>query len=122
MQGQSNLQILALHTTSDTLQISIGTPTQSRTITAQVGRELGTYLHHYLDQAVADNWHTLLAVAVHTGPGSQTGKRIGLAVAQTIASQLGIPVYQIDRAETSQVLLTAAWLQNCSTSLVPTKV
>lgn len=35
-------------------------------------------------------------IAVHTGPGSYTGLRVGASVAQTLAYALHIPVNQVD--------------------------
>ena len=94
------LLILALHTTSPKLQIVLGNPVDYRLGEWLLGRELGKYLHTYLSEIMADTpWHSLGAIAVHSGAGSQTGMRIGLTVAITLAQQLGIPMYAIAEAD-----------------------
>ncbi len=94
------LLILGLHTTSPKLQIVLGNPVDYRLGEWLLGRELGQYLHIHLLEIMADTpWQRLGALAVHTGAGSQTGMRIGLTVAITLAQQLDIPLYAIAEAD-----------------------
>lgn len=58
-------------------------------------RELAEKLLGYLEQKVADKgktWHDLSGLGVMKGPGSFTGLRIGIAVLNTLADSLRIPI------------------------------
>lgn len=57
----------------------------------QADRQLARGLLAYLRDNVGD-FHNLTGVGVMKGPGSFTGLRIGLTVANTIADDLGIPI------------------------------
>lgn len=87
----------------------LGNTTNHRQGEWQLGRELGKYLHIYLQEIMADTaWHSLDAIAVHTGTGSQTGMRIGFTVGITLAQQLGIPIYTVAPADHVLQLMTVA--------------
>lgn len=58
-------------------------------------RELAEKLLGYLEQKLADKgktWHDLSGLGVMKGPGSFTGLRIGIAVLNTLADSLRIPI------------------------------
>ena len=55
------------------------------------GRELASSLHAHIIGAVSDI-RNISAIVVHSGPGSFTGLRIGITVANTLADSLGIPI------------------------------
>lgn len=61
----------------------------------QADRTLARNLLRYLTDALAESGHTLHDVAgigVMVGPGSFTGLRIGMAVCNTLADGLGVPI------------------------------
>jgi len=58
--------------------------------------ELSGKLLIEIDQLVKKNDFQVQSVAVFPGPGSYTGLRIGLTVANFFAWSLGIPIYQSD--------------------------
>lgn len=61
----------------------------------QADRTLAKNLLRYLTEALAESGrslHDLSGIGVMTGPGSFTGLRIGMAVCNTLADGLGIPI------------------------------
>lgn len=64
-------------------------------ISWEAHRELSATIHkkiHELLQKQSKDWHDLGAVVCYKGPGSFTGLRIGISVANTLSSNLQIPV------------------------------
>jgi tRNA threonylcarbamoyladenosine biosynthesis protein TsaB len=58
-------------------------------------RELSVTIHKVIQELLdqtGNNWHSIEAVAVYKGPGSFTGLRIGITVADTVAYSLGVPI------------------------------
>jgi tRNA A37 threonylcarbamoyladenosine modification protein TsaB len=90
----------------------LGSATDQRQGEWHLGRELGRYLHtHLLEIMAGTPWHSLDAIAVHTGAGNHTGMRIGLTVGITLAQQLGIPIYAVAEAEHALQLMAVAEAQ-----------
>jgi tRNA threonylcarbamoyl adenosine modification protein YeaZ len=61
----------------------------------QADRTLAKNLLRYLTDALTESGHTLhdvTGIGVMAGPGSFTGLRIGMAVSNTLADGLGIPI------------------------------
>lgn len=59
------------------------------------GRELARGLLKYLFDLLAENnkkWSNISAIGVFRGPGSFTGLRIGMTVANTLADGLNVPI------------------------------
>lgn len=60
------------------------------------GRELAEKLLGFIHEKLQENhadWRDLTEITVMSGPGSFTGLRIGAAVANTLAHELKIPLY-----------------------------
>ncbi len=58
-------------------------------------RELAETLHSKIRDLLKSHdkdWHDIKAVVCYKGPGSFTGLRIGLSVANTLADDLGVPI------------------------------
>jgi tRNA threonylcarbamoyladenosine biosynthesis protein TsaB len=63
--------------------------------TWQAHRELAETLHQKIDKLLKNqhkSWHDIEGVAVYQGPGSFTGLRIGLSVANALADSLNVPI------------------------------
>lgn len=92
---------LALHTTSPQLGLAFSDFAQpSRSQTWDLGRDLSTHLHYYLNEFIQPcSWSDLDFMAVAKGPGSFTGTRIGVVAARTLAQQLNIPLFAISTLE-----------------------
>lgn len=61
----------------------------------QSGRELAKGLHGWLRERLAEHgktWESIEGIGVLRGPGSFTGLRISLTVANTLASGLSVPI------------------------------
>ena len=60
------------------------------------GHQLAEGLLAFISDKLADNgatWQDLTSITLMSGPGSFTGLRIGAAVANTLAHDLNIPIY-----------------------------
>jgi len=60
------------------------------------GKELSEKLLEKIDQLVTKNKTKIDAIAIYPGPGSYTGLRIGIAVANFLAWSLGVPIFEAD--------------------------
>ncbi len=95
--------ILALHTTTETLELAIATIgsndqalQQLKHRTWLLGRDLSSQVHACLtDFMQGYAWSDLSFIAIASGVGSFTGTRIGIVIARTLGEQLNIPVYAI---------------------------
>ncbi|MCP2728939.1 tRNA (adenosine(37)-N6)-threonylcarbamoyltransferase complex dimerization subunit type 1 TsaB [Limnofasciculus baicalensis] len=88
---------LAIHTSSSELGLAISNFSDNTRHQAwELGQELSTHLHQYLQEFIQpQTWSELAFIAVAKGPGSFTGTRIGIVTARTIAQQLNIPLFAI---------------------------
>ena len=60
------------------------------------GRDLAEKLHQYLADRLKEHgktWQDITEITFMSGPGSFTGLRIGASVANTLAHELNIPLY-----------------------------
>lgn len=61
----------------------------------QAHRELSSTLHSRLKKllkSIGKDWHDIEGIVAYQGPGSFTGLRIGLSVANALAASLNIPI------------------------------
>lgn len=89
--------ILTLQTDSPTAYITLldDEGSQVRQDVWQADRTLADNLHRHIDellQAAGSGWEELTGILIYRGPGSFTGLRIGITVANALAYGLGIPV------------------------------
>lgn len=89
--------ILALRTDSMTAFLAILSPAGDviKTNEWEAGRKLSVQLPFSIDQILSDSHSTysdISGVVVYEGPGSFTGLRIGITIANTIAHKLHIPI------------------------------
>jgi len=88
---------LALHTTSPQLGLALSNfQGEEKTKTWELGRDLSTHLHVFLQEFVyPHSWSDLTFIAVAKGPGSFTGTRLGVTTARTLAQQFNLPLFAI---------------------------
>lgn len=96
---------LALHTASSDFGLAIDNfQGDARHQTWDLGRDLSTHLHVYLQEFLSpQSWQDLRFLAVAKGPGGFTGTRLGVVTARTLAQQLHLPLFSIS------TLAAAAW-------------
>ncbi len=90
----SKMLILALKTGSDTCQLWL-IDDQVHEFSWLAGRQLAKGLLKFIKQSLAElgyAWHDISGLVVFRGPGSYTGLRIGITVANSLADSLNIPI------------------------------
>lgn len=91
-------------TNSDKIVVGIDT----KRFTAGSHAEKSQALLGFIDDTLKAQNHTIsdiTSIEINPGPGSFTGLRVGLAVANALASQLGVPLNNKDIANGEQVEL-----------------
>lgn len=61
----------------------------------QAHKQLAETIHNKINEVLETetiNWNKINGIICYTGPGSFTGLRIGISVANTLAYSLGIPI------------------------------
>ncbi|MFN6339895.1 MAG: tRNA (adenosine(37)-N6)-threonylcarbamoyltransferase complex dimerization subunit type 1 TsaB [Cyanobacteriota bacterium] len=89
--------VLALHSSSEVLGVAaqpLGAPAVAPRMEAfPLGRQLSNALLPCVEAVLpAREWSQLARLAVATGPGGFTGTRLTVALARTLAQQLGLPL------------------------------
>ncbi len=87
--------IVLLDTSTPTCQIAVVTADQTFNYQWDAGRELARGLLAFVEQSLKKNngeFTDIAGIGVMKGPGSFTGLRIGLTVANTLADSLNIPI------------------------------
>jgi tRNA threonylcarbamoyl adenosine modification protein YeaZ len=113
--------ILLLDTSTPVCRVTLIDGKARRDWQWQADRTLARHLLRYLTDCLKETGHTLQDVSgigVMTGPGSFTGLRIGMAVSNTLADALSIPIVgargdawqdealrRLEAGETDQVVL-----------------
>ena len=90
------MYVVALRTDKPEAEIGIFTNgNQQDYITWQAHRQLAETIHHQMNTLLSRNNLTLAdigGVVVYEGPGSFTGLRIGMSVANALAYSLNVPI------------------------------
>lgn len=103
--------IILLDTSTPTCRLTLVRDGQSTTYEWQADRTLARHLLAFLRDKLAEQdakIQDISAIGVMKGPGSFTGLRIGISVANTLADSLGVPIV----GETGE-----AWQQQALTRL-----
>lgn len=83
--------IILLDTSTMTCHLTIIQGDNRRDVIWEAGRGLARGLLRFLDEQTG-GIHHISGIGIMRGPGSFTGLRIGCAVANTLAGELGIPI------------------------------
>ena len=83
---------LYLDTSSATTHIELGEQSYDWESGRSLARDLLKYLHDRLVEQGKD-WQDISEIHCFTGPGSFTGLRIGACVANMLADQLNVPLF-----------------------------
>ncbi len=98
--------ILTIRTDKPEVEIGLYDDTQGKAyVTWEAHRQLAESLHQKIQQLLLDNgleWWRLQGIAVYEGPGSFTGLRIGISVANALAYGLGIPIMGVTGSQWQQ--------------------
>jgi tRNA threonylcarbamoyladenosine biosynthesis protein TsaB len=114
--------IILLDTSTPTCLLTlVDTKQQRHEYTWQANRDLAQGLLHYIETSLADfgqSLHDITAIGLMKGPGSFTGLRVGLSVANTLAESISIPIVgtigkawqdeaiaHLDKGENQQIVL-----------------
>lgn len=84
--------IILLDTSTPTCFLRVIDGEKSEDFSWQAGRELARGLLKFLEEKVGGDLKNISGIGVMEGPGSFTGLRIGLTVANTLADSLGVPI------------------------------
>lgn len=87
--------ILLIDTSTPVCRVTLAEGDVRREYEWQADRTLAKNLLRYLTEALAESGRTvqdLSGIGVMSGPGSFTGLRIGMAVCNTLADSLAIPI------------------------------
>lgn len=98
---------LYLDTSTADCVVKITTDGETFEYHEELGRDMAEKLHAYLRDLFAKHgktWQDLTKITYFSGPGSFTGLRIGASVVNTLADQLGVPLYD-HHGERHQVIL-----------------
>lgn len=81
-----------LDTSTDTCVLRLDDHEYTRVGRYDLAEKLFSFIHDQL-QANGADWTNITEITFFSGPGSFTGLRIGAAIVNTLADQLGIPLY-----------------------------
>lgn len=87
--------IVLFDSSTPSFKLTLVDETQRIEKTWEAGRELAKNLLGYIEDSLTEqnvSWDSIKAIGVYKGPGSFTGLRIGLTVANTLADSLGVPI------------------------------
>ncbi|MFO0882077.1 MAG: tRNA (adenosine(37)-N6)-threonylcarbamoyltransferase complex dimerization subunit type 1 TsaB [Candidatus Saccharimonadales bacterium] len=88
--------ILALHTGNEQSELYLyNDKDELQSVTWLAHRQLADTIHTQIEQLLSAqslNWNSIEGLAVFRGPGSFTGLRIGMTVANALALGLNVPI------------------------------
>lgn len=87
--------IVLLDTSSSTCKLTLINGEDRRDYNWEAGRELSTHLHKLIVDKLSSfnkSINDIKAICVFRGPGSFTGLRIGISVANSLADSLNVPI------------------------------
>lgn len=83
---------LYLDTSTDTCILRLDDQEYTRVGKYDMAEQILAFIHDKLQENGVD-WQDITEITYYAGPGSFTGLRIGAAIVNTLADQLGVPLY-----------------------------
>lgn len=100
---------LLLHSGTPVFYVSVIRDNERHDYEFEAGRQLAKNIFTYIDESLQAHDAQLkdvTGIGVYQGPGSFTGLRIGITVANTLAESLDVPIVGVDDTDEWQLALT----------------
>jgi tRNA threonylcarbamoyladenosine biosynthesis protein TsaB len=101
--------IVLLNSSTSTFELVLVDGEQHVEKSWESGRELAKNLLGFVEESLIEknvSWDSIEGLGVYKGPGSFTGLRIGLTVANTLAESLGVPIVGVSGEQWQDEALT----------------
>ncbi|HRQ87132.1 MAG TPA: tRNA (adenosine(37)-N6)-threonylcarbamoyltransferase complex dimerization subunit type 1 TsaB [Candidatus Saccharibacteria bacterium] len=99
---------LFLHSGTPVFYVSVIQDEKRHDYEFEAGRQLAKNIFTYIDESLQAHdakLHDITGIGVYQGPGSFTGLRIGITVANTLAESLDVPIVGVSNNDDWQLAL-----------------
>lgn len=99
---------ILIHSATPVFYVSVVSGDERHDYEFEAGRQLAKNIFTYIDESLSAHGAVLqdmTGIGVYQGPGSFTGLRIGITVANTLAESLAIPIVGVSDSDDWQLKL-----------------